>query len=315
MSQHLDMSYNRELALQLDAMMEETILYVREFFDQLKSGFNEYCQQVTETLILSEEFKQMYQRVLEDQKVLDDIDRDVINFPKHFVLKENFDRYVVQFEKTHDKYLNFTQNKLLPEVKLFKNEEFFKKLKAIMREDIHFSNNISEYKGSLHATTHTQGYPDGRSKEDLERGWPNYLARDSDSYDVNFLHYFQEGSKSFHIMNFDKNSLLWDTVALEIPFQIPLFSATIAARRDCILLAGGVDPAKGLSSGNVYVLNQPARTLLKTGELIEPRNNFSLARLNDRIYAIGGCNDRNGKLKTCESVHLDLNLDSDTCQP
>lgn len=303
------------MALEIDALQEEAILYVREFFNQLKTSFNDYCQQVTEQLVLSEEFKIMYKRVLEDQKLLDDIDRDVTTFPKHFVLKENFDRYVTQFDKTHDKYLTFTQNKLLPEVKLFKNDEFFKKMKVLMRDDIQFTNNISEFKGTLLGLPYPQGSSIMKSELELQNGTPSYLIKDSDSYEVNFLHYFQEDSKTLHIMNLDKNPLLWETVELDIPYKVPLFSASIAARRDCIMLAGGVDSVKGISSGDVYVVNQPARTLLKTGELMEPRNNFGLVRLNHRIYAIAGCNDRNGKLKTCESVGISLTADFDYGKP
>lgn len=311
MSQHLDVNYFHNLSLEIDAIQEEAILYIKEFFNQLRSSFSEYCQQVTEHLILSDEFKQMYQRILEDKKVLDDIDRDVTNFPKHFVLKDNFERYVSQFEKTHDKYLSFTQNKLMPEVKLYKNEEFFKKLKALMKDDIHFANNISEFKGTLLSSPSSLN--PGINKEVLgqPRTIPNYLIEGADSYEVNFLHYFQEDSKTLHIMNLDKNPLLWESVTLDIPFKIPLFSATIAARRDCILLAGGVDTIKGSSISDVYVVNQAARTLLKTGEFLEPRNSCGLVRLNHRIYAVGGCNDRNGKLKSCESVDSQVNLDYD----
>jgi hypothetical protein len=305
MSQYLDFNRNRNLTMQMDAIEEETVLYVKEFFHQLKSSYAEYCLQVKEQLILSEEFKQMYQRILEDQKLLEDIDRDVSTFPKHFVLKENFERYVVQFEKTHDKYITFSHNKLLPEIKLFKNEEFFKKINMLLRDNVHFTNNISELKGNLNGFTWDQGWLTSAAKPVYEREGHSFPARESESYEIDFLHYFQESSKSFHIMKLDRSSLQWNTIELGIAFKIPLFAASIAARKDCIMLVGGVDSVKGISTGEVYVLNQGARTLLKTGELIEPRNNFALVRMNQKIYAVGGCNDASGKLKTCESVNHD----------
>lgn len=301
MSQHLDFNYSKNLSMEIDALQEEAILYIKEFFDNLRSNFKEYCQQVTEQLILSDEFKKIYQRILEDKKVLDDIDRDVSTFPKHFVLKENFDRYVTKFEQTHDKYLQFTQNRLLPEVSLFRNEEVFKKMKALLKDDIHFKNNMTEFRQNLLTAPSSQDQVlQGGGLPGVSLITPPLSG--SEGYEIDFLHYFQENSKILHVMRLARNSLQWEEILLDISFNLPLFFRSVAARADCLLLAGGVDLATGKTSAEVFVLNQPSRTLLKTGEMIEPRNSFGLARLNHRVFAVGGCNDSHGKLNTCESV-------------
>lgn len=312
MASQLDVSYSRKLSTQVDALREEVIFYVKEFFEQLKTGFTEYCQNISEGLLLSNDFSTIYSQVLEDQKLLENMAKDIGKFSNHFVLKENFERYVKKLERTHDKYVDFSKNQIVPEVTLAKDENLFKKLQNLLKQDIRFENNLGQYTVSLRDDI-VEG-PFSESAK-LGEGTVNKITQDKrsqismperpdDSYDINFLHYFQESSKRVHIMNLENKVLVWDTMDLDIGFDVPLFSSTVAARRDCVILAGGIDTSRKNTISDVFVLNKPTRSLLKTGEMIEPRNNFGLTRLKDKLYAIGGCNDKSGKLSSCESVHL-----------
>lgn len=310
MAGQLDSNYSRKLSTQVDALKEEVIFYVREHFENLKLGFTEYCQNISEGLLLSNDFSAIYSQVIEDKKLLENMANDIGQFSTHFVLKENFDRYVKKLERTHEKYVDYSKQLIVPEVTLAKGEDFLKKLQKLLREEIRFENNLGQYSAALRedmiSGDNTGGLKIG--EEGKNRSMIGNIAkadamdRPDASYDINFLHYFQEGSKKVHFMDLEKKVLLWDTLDLDLGFEIPLFSATVAARRDCVILAGGIDIGRKNTLGDVYVLNKPTRTLLKTGEMQEPRNNFSLVRLKDKIYAVGGCNDKNGKLNSCESV-------------
>lgn len=310
MASQLDSTYSKGLEIKLDALKEETILYVRDFFDQLKKSFTEYCHSITEHIVMSPSFSSIYSQVIKDQKLLDDIQNDINRFSRHFVLKESFDNYVNRIERTHQKYADFSKAQLTPEVKLAREEDFFKKLQILLKEGIRFENNLVEFTSGLRKEMLEGQFNQGG--DILNKNSDEFLAitelgkvmanKEATNYDISYLHYFQEGSKKVHILNLERKVLVWDTIDMDLGFDIPLFSATIAARRDCILLAGGIDNSRKTTLGNVYVLNHAMKTLLKTGEMVDARNNFALVRLKDKIYAVGGCNDKVGKLRSCESV-------------
>lgn len=321
MASQLDVTCGKALDLKLDALKEESILYVRDYFDQLKKGFTDYCKEIVEHMVMSPAFTSIYKQVMDDKKLLDDIQSDINRFSRHFVLKDSFDNYVSRIERTHQKYTDFSRSQLIPEVRLARDEDFFKNLQILLKEGVRFENNLVEYTSGLKKDiADGPGLP--RKEGDTimdERLLANtdlgkvLASKESPSYEINFLHYFQEGSKKVHFMNLDRKVMVWETIDLDIGFEIPLFSSTLAARRDVVMLAGGIENARKTTQGNVYIFNMPTKSLLKVGEMIEARNNFAMVRLKDKIYAVGGCNDKNGKLRSCESVNL-IHEDFDTGQ-
>lgn len=302
MSSQLDSRFKDAVFRQIDNLEEEAVFYVRQYFEELRGKYQNYSSTVTDNMVLSEEFKKLHEKVLMDRKVLEDLEKDVDNFKQLFILKDNFATYVKEFQKTHDRYVRFMEGRLIPELKVYRDPELHSKLKNTLQDAIHYDNTLADSREKTEELLNQEpkSIVQGNNSENVLMNRLDILSTDPANEVIDFLHFFQESSRTIHFNRLGRREVEWVSVPLSIGFNIPLFCSSIAARKDCILLIGGIESERRRTVGDVYVVNGPAKTLLKTGELYEPRNSFAVAKLRDKVYVVGGCGDKSGKLASCE---------------
>lgn len=303
---HLRDKYEDSITDQIEKVRDECVHYVDEYFAEMKNRFKDYAGNLTSSLVTTGEFKLLMDAVRRDKKLLDDLQKDFIQFRQMFILKETYFQYIAELDRTQEKYNEYIEKKLMPEISLHKDPDFILNLKDTLGQNIYIENSLTSTKSKIGrpgpGTMNLAEISRIDEVPGLLKGIESFIRK---SGSVNFLHFFQENSKVFHLASPSEDPskpVLWEKSKLNISFDIPLFSSSLAIRPDCIMLAGGIDVVKNKSVPDIYILNQHDNSLLKTGEMNSPRNSFSLVFLKDKVYAIGGCNEKDGKLASCESV-------------
>lgn len=294
LSKNLEAQYSKSVPSDIDSLEKEAIFYVREYFDLLRTKWPSYKETLTKDLIRVDDYRKLLDLITEDRKLIEELEEDQKRETNSFVMKADLQKIIVNLDKTQAKFDRLVSSQSLPRVTVHRPDNLQVFIHDMFRDTVFFKNNINELVLS----------PDQRFNfEEKSKPQLSSFLLTSLEGPINYLHFFQDNSNLFHSIRVENNPMYeWEKTELDIPFKIPLFHSSVTVRKDCVLLAGGVDTLKGISQSNVYLLTLASPSLIKVGELLTERNCFSMATLQDKVFAIGGSNERQGKLASCESV-------------
>ena len=80
----------RETYEQLYRQEEQVYFAVKEFFSQQRSQFDSYYQDVTNSLLASDEYRRLYERVKHDQEQIKNIEDDIRQYNQLFLIRDAF---------------------------------------------------------------------------------------------------------------------------------------------------------------------------------------------------------------------------------
>ena len=124
-----------------------------------------------------------------------------------------------------------------------------------------------------------------------------------------YLHFFQNHENRLHYLDIDRISTnynpIFQSVQLDINFNIPPFHKSITTSKGHIYLIGGSDSDNSRKKlKTTYQFDFKKNVLLQKNNMIVPRSSFAICCMNNAIYVVGGLTNNSIFTNSCERYDI-----------
>jgi hypothetical protein len=209
LSKNLEAQYSKSVPSDIDSLEKEAIFYVKEYFEHLRTKWPTYKESLTKDLIRVDDYRKLLDLIAEDRKMLEELEEDQKRETNSFVMKADLQKIVVNLDKTQAKFDRMVSSQSLPRVTVHRPDNLQVFIHDMFKDTVYFKNNINDLVLS----------PDQRfTFEEKSKPQLSSFLLSSLEGPVNFLHFFQDNSNSFHSIRIENNPMYeWERTELASP--------------------------------------------------------------------------------------------------
>jgi len=124
-----------------------------------------------------------------------------------------------------------------------------------------------------------------------------------------YLHFFQNHENRVHYLDLEKlistNIPVFQTIQLDVKFNIPPFHKSITTPKGDIFLIGGSDADNSKKKlRSTFIFDFKLNTLVPKANMIVPRSSFAICYVNGFIYVVGGLTNNSVFTNACEKYDI-----------